>query len=232
MNSKTIMTGIIVYSLIGITIGLYAYYSNVSVHSFYFSVSSAIDSARQIIRGIGAVALILAVYEYVAFEIRSGLAATLLSIGLGIRGYIGLRVLYLTGLAASLFIPMILIGIPLQDYRIVIGGEAASDAALIIGVGVLLSVVTQRIAIVVLGTLMASLGLKLAISLLGASKSYWIAVFSSPYLYYLWHTGSIPNYSLAISFFTSSVLFSVILLLSLFFLAIRVARRGVHSWRP
>ena len=232
MNPKAIAMGMLVYALIGVAIGLYLYYYNTSVYPLYLSASSCIDNARNIVRGIGAVAMLLAVYEYFAFDIRSGMAATMLSTGFGLKRYVLFKALYLVALGAVLYTPMLILALPFQDFRLVIGGEVASDIALVVGFGLLLSVLSQRVEVVVLGGLAASLVLKFVLTLLGAAKNFWLTPVSSTYFYYWLKRGTMPVQDLALSFLLYSILVSAIILALLVFFSEKIARRGVYSWRP
>lgn len=232
MNLKSAYTSVLVYATIGFLVGLYLYYANQSTQPFYITSSSAIDSARNIVRGVGGVALLLAVYEYIAFDIRSGAAALLLGTGLGIRKYLGLRSILLVSLGLAVYLPMILIGIPFQDYQLVVLGETLSDMALIIGAGLVLAVVTQRVEVVVIGGLTASLVLKTIISFMGVQKNLLVAVLSSPYLYYITHSGTLSKLGLALDLLLYSILYSCITLPVFFILALKISKRRVYLWRP
>ncbi len=233
MNARTIATSVLVYFVLGVLLALAMINDPNNQRVLALSVYSYIDSVSSLIRAIGAVVLVLGVYEYLAFEIRSGLTALYLSVGHGFKRYLLLRFALLLALAASIYAPLVSIAVPLPDARLAVASTVAVDTALVIGVGSLLSMATQRIEVVVLGSIGAALGSRLLL-FIAAPKNFYIGGLGDGWHYYyaLYMDTSLPDYALASTLLAYSLAVSVAVLIASYTACLRIYRRWVYTWKP
>jgi len=140
-----------------------------------------VDQAMTTLRAVLVTVLSLIVYELVAHEVRTGVFAFWISIGVGIRRYVARKIVEIWIYALALVI-MMTIAIPYRDLKLVLVSQLIGDVATLLLFSLILSFVIPRVEVVVLGSIAASLSLRSLVPAMLSNKMSFLTVVFSPWL--------------------------------------------------
>ena len=234
MNFKTALLGLLVYSLLGLGVAIYLVYVQGTVVQHLMSPESFVEGLSETLRAIGIVALAVAVHEYIAFDIRSGSAISSIYLGIGLRNYLAYRFMYLLGLGLAFFLPAVFLLSNLYSLRLVLIATTLSDVVLIVSIGSLISILVQRVEVVVLGSIAAVFAVEdlllIPLAKLKGLGVIPIAVLSNTILYYVEHCSRLDP-TPARLLLVVAVLVSALILISFYIISLKIAERVVYKWR-